>query len=96
MLLGSHVDIKTGSTYKIGRDSVEFGNIRAYFVVGKSSNRLGILENLGVAVGIAFLTCSQPNLLSTSGFDVVMLNSIPRVHISISGSVPFEQASSKT
>jgi len=60
--LGGHDDIKTGSTYKIGWGNVEFGTIRAYFDVGKCSNRLGILENLGVDVGIAFLPCSQPNL----------------------------------
>ena len=46
LLFGGQVDIKTGSTYNIGWDNVEFGTIRAYFVVGKSSNRLGILENL--------------------------------------------------
>jgi hypothetical protein len=58
LLFGGHVNIKTGSTYKIGWDNAEFGTIRAYFVVGKRSNRLRILENLGVAVGIASLPCS--------------------------------------
>jgi len=62
MLLGSHVDIKTGSTYKIGLDNVECGTVRAYFVVGKSSNRLGILEKIGIAVRIASLPCPHPNL----------------------------------
>ena len=62
LLFGGHVDIKTGSTYNIGWDNVEFGTIRAYFVVGKSSNRLGIIENLGMDVGIAFLPCSHLNL----------------------------------
>ena len=53
-------DIKTGSTYKIGWGNVEFGTIRAYFYVGKCSSRLGIVENLGVAVESRFyLVLSQ-------------------------------------
>jgi len=48
--------------YKIDWVNLEFGTIHAYFDVGKCFNRLGILENLGVAVGIAFLPCKQPNL----------------------------------
>jgi len=62
-LFEGHGDIKTGSTCtRQAGGNVEFGTIRAYFDVGKCSNRLGILENLGVAVGIAFLPCSHPNL----------------------------------
>ena len=57
-----HGDVKTGSTYKIGKCYVEFGITRAYFVVRQCSLRLSILENLGVAVGIAFLAGSNPNL----------------------------------
>ena len=55
-------ETKTGSTYKLGWCNVEFGTIRAYFDVGKCSNRLFILENLGVAVEVAFLLRSHPNL----------------------------------
>ena len=70
-LLGGHVDIKTGSTYKIGWGNVEFGTIRAYFDVGKCSNRIGILENLGVCGRWNRVsTLFSVKFISTSGFDV--------------------------
>jgi hypothetical protein len=46
--------------------------------VGKCYNRTGIVENLGVAVGIAFLPCSQ------------LLISVRRVQISVSCCVPLD------
>ena len=45
----------------LGRHA-KFGTARAHFGVGRCSTRLGVLENLGVAAGIALLSCSQPEL----------------------------------
>jgi len=51
-----------------------FGTARAHFGVGQCSTFLGVPENLGVAGGIASLSCSHARVVSTSGFDVVLLN----------------------
>ena len=48
--------------FRFRRRHADFCTMRAYFDVGLCTNRLGVIENLGVAVGIASISCSQPNL----------------------------------
>mgnify|MGYP000862504890 CR=1 FL=1 len=41
--------------FRFRRRHADFCTTRAYFDVGLCTNRLGVIENLGVAVGIVFL-----------------------------------------
>ena len=48
--------------FRFRRRYVKFGMARADFGVGRCSTLLGVLENIGVAAGMASLSCSQPVL----------------------------------
>jgi hypothetical protein len=48
--------------FRFRRRHIELCTTQAYFDVGQHSTRLDVIENLGVAVGIASPSCSQPNL----------------------------------
>ena len=64
-MLGTECNIVLSQTCKYLRfrcHRVDFCTMHAYFDVEQCSTRLDVIENLGVGVGVASLSCSQPDL----------------------------------
>jgi hypothetical protein len=52
----------TSKYFRFRRRRTKFGAAGAQFSVGRCSTRLEVLENLGIAAGIASLSCIEPEL----------------------------------